>query len=208
MDIEKLVVVAAYLSGWRLDQRDLNRLRLINGKLSISIRPGSGAERGRWLMNGNAPLWVDRRPTGFHYMLNGVDEPRISVNASRAARSIANDIEKRLIPNYVKLYDQALTVIDAQKKKLSWCDQITTLIQRVVGAQYYCNGRRQMQYETQRKVSWGSYQSPSGNGEAVINSYNGGSIDLRISGLAPDKAIKLLALYKKEIVDDTECSNT
>ena len=140
---------------------------------------------------------------GFHYMLGReVTAPRIGVSASRAARAIANDIERRLLPNYTALYDQALTAIEAQQKQLAWCDHITALIQRMLGAKLPYNGRSQAKYETQRRLSWGSYQDPNGSGEVTISAYNGGSIDLTLSDLPPDKVIKLLAFYQQEIIND------
>ena len=107
-----------------------------------------------------------------------------------------------MIPDYLALYDQALKSVEADQIQLNWCDNITGLLKRLLGAEYNYNGRTQMKYEKRRTVSWGSFDHrQTGRGEVVISSYGAKTIDIKITDLDPDKAIKLLALYKQEIID-------
>ena len=97
MDIQKLIVVAAYLDGWRLDQRNSNRLLFIKGRYSIYIGTGGGtsAERGKWFFSGLAPLAADRRRSGFHSILGrNIDSPRVGISCTKAPRVIAAELER------------------------------------------------------------------------------------------------------------------
>lgn len=204
MNIQKLFIIAAHLKGWKLDQRDLESPRLIDGKgRALRFRIETyGRERGRLIINGEPPKWVDGRTVGFYGILGrNIDPiPRITVNPSREAGEIAQDIKQRLLPNYLKLFDQAKESVDQKRSELNWCDNITNLLKRLLDARFPHNDPRRAKYETSRWLYFGKYDNGKGSGEVHFSTYRNGQIDIKIDNLSTDNAIKLISLYSSEIL--------
>ena len=193
MDIQKLIVVAAYLDGWKIDSRNEHRPRLINGEgLSITVYAVNGQ---RWELSGDSPC--DSR--GKHFGYTGINRLQISVSHKREAAHIAADIQRRLIPGYAELYKQAKAEIKEHENKITWCDHIEGLFSHLLrGKPPRHTGHRR---ETRRRISFGSYKATHGSGEVNLSAYDGGRVDVNISNIKPDLAIKLMHFYQNEIVN-------
>ncbi len=200
MDVQKLIVVAAYLDGWKLDSRNPHRPFLINGAgLSILVRAVNGQ---RWELSGSSPTDSHGRYYGFNYWLGrDVEQPQISVSHKREAAHIAADLQRRLIPGYVELHAQAKAAITKHDSALRWCDHIQGLFTNLLKGQPPYNGRTQQRRETRRRICFGDYKALSGSGEVILSHYNGGNVDINIGNLTPDLAIKLMHFYQNEIVN-------
>lgn len=199
MNIQKLIVIAAYLEGWRLDTRNPHRPCFINGQgLSINILP---EKNQRFKFSGIAPSDLHGRCYGFNYWLGrDTEHPQITVSRNREAAHIARDIQQRLIPNYARLFNEASTAIKRNAENLKWCDNIEGLFTNLLKGQPPYNGRTQQKKELTRRICFGTYKAPSGSGEVVLSTYSGGEVNINIGHLTPDLAIKLMHFYQNEIV--------
>lgn len=206
MDIQKIILIAAHLDGWKLDQRDLQNPRIIDGKgRALLFRLETyGSEKGRLIINGQPPRWVDGHATGFYSILGrNIDPiPRITVKPSREAKDIAQDIKRRLLDNYIDLYDQAREKVNARRKELEWCDNITNLLQKLLKARFPHSDPRRAKYETSRWLYFGKYDNGKGSGEVHFSSYRNGQINIKIDNLSTDNALKLISLYSSEILQN------
>ena len=204
MDIQKIILIAAHLKGWKLDQRDTQNPKIIDGKGRIlQIRLETyGSEKGRLIINGLPPKWVDGRYNCFRSIIGrNIDPiPRITVSPQRDAKSIAQDIERRLLKNYTELYDQAYAKVKERQKELHWCDNITNLLQKLLNARFPHNDSKRAKHETSRRLYFGKYDNGKGSGEVHFSSYRNGQIDLKIDNLSTDNALKLISLYSSEIL--------
>ena len=114
--------------------------------------------------------------TGRHYGKGH----SIGVSRSRAAKAIAADITRRLLPDYLAAFDTAVARYHAEKERDHMKELVKAAIIKVAGGQFY---------------AWRDSVSFD-DGEAKFT--YGDNIELTLRNLTPDQAIRITAMITAE----------
>lgn len=109
------------------------------------------------------------------------DYKDIGVSAERSAKDIASDINRRLIPHYLKAYDAALLRYNEERRKTEHLNLIAQSIVTVTQGRIadHSRARRTVYFEKGTAEIWSS-----------------GDINLNLNRLPIEKVIQILAMLK------------
>lgn len=105
---------------------------------------------------------------------------------------------RRLLPRYAELWQSTKAAIDDRLSALEMADHIEQLIIAAVEGHQRYNQKTFQSRELRRTVYFGSLCEFSGRGTVTYSGYSDQRVDINISNLSLDFAIKLLNIYKKE----------
>lgn len=122
--------VAGHLEGWTLDREAT--LKWHTPPLSAILTDGDGREihlDGRPGMGPRGKL----RVSGSYPTAPGYNEerPAVNVSASRAPESIAQDIARRFLPDYLEAFAESIRQDEAEKTRKA---QVADIMQRLADA--------------------------------------------------------------------------
>ena len=119
----------------------------LSGQWTVDPFPGDWGRGGAWLREdrtgailsiGESQIWADRHKnllaigTDYPKERDGQSSmqrrPRISVSASKSAQTIARDIERRLLPEYLPLLEKE---ISSTKARQSFEDKTTKIAKQI-----------------------------------------------------------------------------
>ena len=114
------------------------------------------------------------------------DYKEISVNLHRCAKSIAADISRRLLPDYLKAYETALLRYNEERQKTEHLNLIAHTIAQVA------QGRISDQSRARKTIYFE-------NGTAEI--WSSGDINLNLNRLSIEQVIRIVSLLKNDNED-------
>jgi len=121
-------------------------------------------------------------PCGRYYSEYG-EYKAIGVSASRPAKDIAADIERRLLPYYLKAYAQAKEAKQKRQEEKEHLELIAQVLCRVTG------GRVQSQSRAAHTIYFE---------EGHIELWHNNDVTMQLNRLTADQAIKVIAALRKD----------
>jgi len=191
-------MVAHFLPGaWKLDSRPVDEDRQYLGVTIIKdshylIRLQDAGRMGKQGM-----IRVSGEITNFG--LNW-QEKRAAINAqttsinvsyNRTPQAIADDIHRRLIPDYLVEVEKAKEDLNIYKQRIEMITVIEQAFKRVMPC---LRGAGYNKRETSRRYH---FYNKNYSGDLDIHNISSLSCDLKISGITPEKAIKIMALLSE-----------
>ena len=194
--------IAHYMAGsWRLDSRPIKAERhymgvVLLGGDGLTIRLQDAA---RMRKQGMIYIYGEIPDFGLNHNERysaGLERTSKSINVSwgRSAKSIAGDIQRRLIPAYIKAVAKAESQAQQFKQRMDTLKHIENVFRKITPNLRRYRGH---EYETRREYAFpakGQYCSHT----LVISGYGSVSCDLKLNDLTPDTAMQILALLQNE----------
>lgn len=136
---------------------------------------------GVYQQSSDVPNW------GVRAAGRGVPLPAISVALSRKPGAIANDIQRRLLPEYLALYDKAQSLKDAAESYIN--------TGKAAGQQLQAAGVETRTDPTTQEVTFSLYAA---NGSHIINGRcHGDKVAMELRGLTVEKAVRIINILKE-----------
>jgi hypothetical protein len=190
--------IAPHLPGsWRLDTRPVERDDYYRGSrivgpdhLAIRLQAGGWRQKpGMISIYGEMPNFGLSHQECYAAGTRWVSLS-INVSSSRTPQSIAGDIARRLIPDYLQAVAKNQEAAKAFKIKMETLANIEHVFSKVAPTFRRYGGQ---QHDTRREYCFsagGEYRSH----KLTFSSYSGLSCDLELNDLSPELTIQIMAL--------------
>ncbi|WP_020211117.1 hypothetical protein [Gilvimarinus chinensis] len=191
--------LAAYFPSWRLNKIKADeggRLEFIGERgAAFCLRLRVDEPRGKVCIYGAWP--GNQSPNTWGVLGHGEPVPAINVSINRSALSIANDIKRRFLPDYLALYSECLI---AQQARQVQCDEIQHQVDafmRIAPVKHLTESD-----PSRPRLFLPGYEMGA---DFRLTSRNRWSVEL--TGLSPDLAMQVLGLVaaarqKRNLKDD------
>jgi len=171
--------IALVLEAWQYsDEQPYEHRAMLDGVGGAGLNLAwDGSNQMRLRIIGCWPQAV--RHGGRVYNFAPYDRPRITVSASRPSTSIAKNIQRRLLPEYLMLWAVAVAARDSTLTEIEGMNRMLARLIEITGTQAN---------ECQDSVSFGRHDTVRGE----VEIYGDGTVNLEIYSLPLDVACEIL----------------
>jgi len=191
-------LIAIHLGNyWTYDERkekDNTHVVYVSSKNGGSLCFYHNTHKKRITVSGVFPLNVDGRSTDARYwglVPNDSDFGSITISVDRNPSVAANDIRRRLVNDYIRLYALAKEKKAKSQGEVEKAHIIMDAVKRVCKTRNY-NYKTDPRYP---ELAIDNYKTSGPRGTIKYSCYDG-KMDLTIEDLDPDVAIQMLALMQ------------
>lgn len=195
--------VAHYMVGsWRVDTRPIDEDRkhlgfCILGENLLTIRIQNAKRIGK---EGMLRIYGEIPSYGLNWQgIRSANIKRssesINVSINKDPRIISSDIERRLIPDYLKDVINAEKELMEYQKKISNINNIENAFRQIIPSLSQYNRRDERRREYSFRTSSNSFLRSAA---LVLSVYDPTSCNLKLDDLPIDTAIRVLAMIKNE----------